>query len=89
MTRPAAEIRELRRRLRQGWHLLVMSFLAAFLAAAGSMLYSNRVARDSERKWCGVVATLDEAYKVTPPRTPAGQKIAQDIRQLRADFGCP
>lgn len=82
-------MRELRRRLRRSWELLAVSFVCAFLAAGGSMIYANRVARESERKWCGIVATLDDAYRVTPPRTPAGQKIAADIHRLRSEFGCP
>lgn len=73
----------------RGWHTLVVALVFAILAAGASMVYANRVAAESERKWCGVVTTLDEAYRVTPPRTPAGQKIAQDIRRLRGDFDCP
>ena len=81
--------RELRRRLRRSWDLLAVSFLCAFLAAAASMIYANKVARDSQRQWCGVVTTLDDAYKATPPQTPAGVKIARDIKRLRTKFDCP
>ncbi|MFI6332906.1 hypothetical protein ACIBBG_31945 [Micromonospora chersina] len=79
----------LRQRLRRSWELLAVSFLCAFLAAASAMIYTNRVARESERKWCGIVSTMDDAYADTPPQTPAGRKIAVDIARLRADFGCP
>ena len=66
-----------------------MSFVCAFLAAGASMVYANKVARDSQRQWCGVVTTLDDAYRQTPPQTPAGKKIATDVAELRARFGCP
>ncbi|MEV4212911.1 hypothetical protein [Micromonospora sp. NPDC049662] len=72
-----------------GWRVLVAVLLAAFASSAVSIIYSNEAARQSERRWCGVVSTLDDAYRQTPPQTPAGLKIARDIRQLRADFGCP
>jgi hypothetical protein len=75
--------------LRRSWRLLALAFVSAFVAAGASMLYSNHAARESERKWCGVVSTMDDAYRATPPQTPAGRKIAADIRHLRADFDCP
>lgn len=81
--------RELRRRLRRSWDLLAVSFVCAFLAAASSMLYANKVARDSQRQWCGIVTTLDDAYRERPPQSPAGVQMAQDIRRLRGEFGCP
>ena len=72
-----------------GWRVLVACLVAAIGASAVSIIYSNEAARQSEQRWCGVVTTLDDAYRQSPPQTPAGQKIARDIRQLRADFGCP
>ncbi|MGW5556840.1 hypothetical protein ACWER9_06410 [Micromonospora sp. NPDC003944] len=83
-----------------GWRVLVACLLAALGSSTVSILYSNESARQSEQRvseqqrlseqrWCGIVSTLDDAYRQTPPQTPAGQKIARDIRQLRAQFGCP
>lgn len=91
MTGPAheRELRRLRRLVRHGWRFLAVSFVAAIVAAAASMLYTNHAAHESERKWCGVVSTMDDAYRDTPPQTPTGRKIAADIARLRADFGCP
>ncbi|MEU4367565.1 hypothetical protein [Micromonospora chersina] len=86
MTEPE---RLLRRRLRRSWQALAVSFVCAFLAAGAAMIYANKVARDSERKWCGIVSTMDDAYRQTPPQTPAGRKLAADIAQLRGQFGCP
>ncbi|MET8265930.1 hypothetical protein ABZU92_18280 [Micromonospora arida] len=72
----------------RAWQTLVVALLFAFLAAAGSILYTNRAARESEQKWCGIVATLDDVYSKTPPQTPVGQDMAEQLRQLRDDFGC-
>ncbi|MDG4762374.1 hypothetical protein [Micromonospora sp. WMMD710] len=73
----------------RGWQTLIVALVAALGAGLASIAYTNASARESERKWCGVVTTLDDAYEVTPPQTPAGRKIAEDIARLRADFGCP
>ena len=73
----------------RAWQTVVVALVFAILAAATSMAYASAVAAESQRKWCGVVTTLDDAYEVTPPQTPAGKKIAGDIARLRADFGCP
>ncbi|MGW3809078.1 hypothetical protein [Micromonospora sp. NPDC005113] len=67
----------------------VMCLLFAILAAAGSILYTNRSAQQSEQKWCGIVSTLDDVYRNTPAQTPVGRDMAEQIRQLRDDFGCP
>jgi len=66
-----------------------MCLLFAILAAAGSILYTNRAARESEQKWCGIVSTLDDVYSSTPPQTPVGKDMAEQLRKLRDDFGCP
>jgi hypothetical protein len=45
--------------------------------------------RESQRKWCRVVVTMDDAYRETPPATAAGKNFAESISQLRRDIGCP
>ncbi|MEO3922721.1 hypothetical protein ABGB07_02380 [Micromonosporaceae bacterium B7E4] len=71
-----------------GWSMAMM-FLFAALVGAGSILYANHVAADSERKWCNVVTTMDDAYRAAPPVSPIGQKLARDIGTLRSEFHCP
>ena len=71
-----------------GWALAMM-FVFAALVGVGSIVYSNRTAAESERKWCGLVTSLDDAYRSAPPQSPLGQKLARDIYQLRLDFHCP
>lgn len=67
----------------------VMCLLFAILAATASILYTNRAARESEQKWCGIVSTLDDVYQGQPPQTPVGRDMAEQLSQLRRDFGCP
>ncbi|MCX4470438.1 hypothetical protein OOK41_31580 [Micromonospora sp. NBC_01655] len=80
----------------RGWHVLVVVLLTAVLAAGLALVSSTRSAalsaearRESERRWCGVVVALDDAYRESPPQTPAGLRIAASIAQLRTEFGCP
>lgn len=70
------------------WYAMTVTFLVTIVFAAASVLYSNQIARDSQRKWCGIIVTMDESYRRTPPQTPAGREIAADVRQLRKDFDC-
>lgn len=72
----------------QGWRALVACLLVAAGSSAISIIYANAAARQSEQRWCGIVTTLDDAYRATPPQTPAGQKIAAEFAQLRHDFRC-
>ncbi|WBB73222.1 hypothetical protein O7602_26640 [Micromonospora sp. WMMD1128] len=73
----------------RGWQVLVVGLVAAVVSAGTAMAYANRVARDSERRWCGIVVAQDDAYRELPPSTPAGQNVADALARLRADFGCP
>lgn len=74
-------------RSRFAWPVLI-AYVLAFGASGLAMAYANRVARDSEQRWCGIVTTLDDAYRATPPATPTGQQLAANISRLRADIGC-
>ncbi|MFE7869774.1 hypothetical protein ACFUYE_05415 [Micromonospora humida] len=71
-----------------GWRVLVACLLAALGSSATSILYTNAAAHQAEQRWCGIVATLDDAYQQTPPQTPAGKRIADSIAELRGEFGC-
>ncbi|MEU6387665.1 hypothetical protein ABZ847_29375 [Streptomyces bauhiniae] len=72
-----------------GYRVLVACLLAALGSSGLSILYTNAAAAQSVQRWCGVVSTLDDAYRQAPPQTPTGRQIADDIRRLRADFNCP
>jgi hypothetical protein len=71
---------------------LLYSLLTAALSSLAmgivSIEYSNYAIRKNQQQWCDVVVTLDDAYKRTPPQTPAGQRLAEEMARLRSDFNC-
>ncbi|MEV5629194.1 hypothetical protein [Micromonospora tulbaghiae] len=81
------------------WYAMTVTFVVVVAFAVSAVVYANtraeraerraeQIDRESNRRWCGVVTTLDDAYQQTPPQTPAGKKIAVDIAKLRIEFGC-
>lgn len=68
------------------WAAMLASSLTTGLVAI--VVARNGVA-ESQRKWCAVVVTLDDAYHETPPTTAAGRNLADSIAQLRREIGCP
>jgi hypothetical protein len=75
-------------RPRSLWYALCAAFLSALVGSVAAIQYADHTRRESERKWCSVVTTLDDAYHSTPPQTPIGRKIAADLARLRRDLGC-
>ncbi len=67
----------------------VVTFTLALVSASRSAALSERAREESERRWCGVVVALADAYQESRPQTPAGRRIADSIAQLRTEFGCP
>lgn len=70
------------------WWLLAVCLIAMAGWAVATVVYINRVATESERKWCGLVTTLDDTYRSTPPTTPLGRDIAKEMARLRKQFHC-
>lgn len=70
------------------WYAVTALVLSCLVVAGVSVQYANYVDRKSNQRWCELLATLDDAYRATPPRSPAGKKVASDVVRLRKDFGC-
>lgn len=72
------------------WWAVFTAVVCISAAMIFSVLYANSVDRESNRRWCGVVTTLDDAYNQsgTRPQSQIGLDLAREIRQLRIDFGC-
>jgi hypothetical protein len=70
------------------WYALLAIFASMFALTAVSLGYANYVANESSRKWCELVVTLDDTYTQTPPSTPSGRKVAQEIHNLRNSLKC-
>ena len=70
-------------------YLAILALLVAAAVGVNSIVYANRVQRQSNRAWCDLVSTLDAAYRATPPSTPLGRQLAEDMHNLRVRLGCP
>lgn len=80
--------------LARTWWAIAVNVVCFLALVILGVLYINNVASESERKWCGVVTTLDDSYAAPrPPGSPAitatGQRIIDEMRRLRREFGCP
>lgn len=63
-------------------------FLSAMLMAGVALVVALRANAESDRKWCEVVTTMDDAYRSSPPQTDIGRKLANDMAELRRRLGC-
>lgn len=81
----------------RAWWSLAMVLMSAVLVAGACIVYTNIVQRDAEarqerarqeadRRWCALMASLDQPE--APATTDRGQRIQQQIHQLRRDLGC-
>lgn len=67
------------------WLVLALAVLGV---GAGAIGVERRDSKATQRKFCTVVATMDDSYRETPPATVAGRNLAESIAQLRHDLGC-
>jgi hypothetical protein len=65
---------------------MLASAVGLFIA---SVVISLRVNAESDRKWCSVVITLDDAWRQSPPTTAAGKTMAANMSELRRELHCP
>lgn len=81
------------------WYAMTVTFVVTIAFAAASVLYANHAAeqaversnaidRESNRRWCALLATYDEAYRESPPVTETGRTLATEVARLRTQFGC-
>lgn len=69
------------------WSVLMVVLSTLAVSIAG-VVYTNSTVRNSERKWCSIITSIDDRNTQQPPNTPAGQQFAQDIHKLRTDYHC-
>lgn len=75
---------------RPGWYWWAAMLASTLAVGIGSVLISLHINRESDRKWCSVVGTLNSAYEGgTTPATPAGVKLRDGFARLREDLDCP
>lgn len=75
---------------------LVVIAISVWLVVAFGWLYVGKVdhrrdaaEREADRRWCSLMAVMDDAYRANPPITETGRNIARQIHDLRGRLGCP
>lgn len=48
----------------------------------------EKAERESDRRWCDLLVTLDNAYAAGTPTTEIGRQVAAAIHNLRVDLDC-
>lgn len=74
---------------RPGSYRLAAIFLSSVTTGAIALVVALHANAESDRKWCSVVAVMDQAYAESPPTTPTGKKLARGIADLRGSLECP
>ncbi|MEV1331114.1 hypothetical protein AB0J20_16230 [Micromonospora costi] len=81
------------------WYAMTVTFVVMIAFAGVSVLYANHAAqeaerratqtdRESNRRWCALLETMDNAYRNSPPSTETGRTMAYQVSRLRTEFGC-
>jgi len=47
------------------------------------------VERQNDRRWCALLVTMDDQYRMAPPASETGRRVAAAMAYLRESFGCP
>jgi hypothetical protein len=74
---------------RPTWYTLLAVMLSSALTGAVAIVWGRVDRAESDRRLCGVVVTLDDAWSQTTPTTATGRRVAEAIRKLREDLDCP
>ncbi|MEU9839749.1 hypothetical protein AB0C69_11065 [Actinomadura sp. NPDC048032] len=70
----------------RAWWSVAIVTVSALLVAGACVFYTNQQQRQSDRRWCELLTTLDQP---TPaPTTARGREIQRQIHRLRLDLGC-
>lgn len=73
------------------WWSLAIVYGSMLLLCAASVMYANYSVRESNRKFCDIVTTVNNAYKdpkYPQPTTDLGKKLKQDYAELEQRLGC-
>lgn len=70
---------------RAGWSLVMVAVM--FVAVAiGSVAYTGHTQRQSDRRWCSLLSSLDQPD--VPATTERGRQVQLQIHDLRSELGC-
>lgn len=74
---------------RPSWYTVAAMLLSSIVTASVALIVALHANAESDRKWCSVVSTLDDAWAESPPATDSGRNLARDIADLRRRLDCP
>ena len=70
-------------------YVLLVIFVTLLGGIGWNFYWTNHVADQSSRRWCGVLRVYHVAYASNPaPPTQLGRDIQAQLEQLYADFRC-
>lgn len=79
----------------RAWATILLLIVGFGLALGLTIAYVGKVDRAAEhrnqersREICGLITVLDDAYAETPPTTPVGRHLADEIHRYRMRLGC-
>lgn len=89
----AEQSRAFERKDAKVWWAIASNVFCIIAVVIAGVLYTNSVAQESERKWCGIVVTLDDSYALprspgSPPPSTVGVRIMEEMKRLRREFHC-
>lgn len=72
------------------WHAISICFVSVCLVAFSTMVFAAHSVKESERKWCDVVQTINSSYKDAPPErvTERSRLFERRMRELAERLGC-
>lgn len=73
---------------RPQWYNFIAILVSGFLIIAVSAWWTAHGIEQSDRKFCSIIVTFDDAYREVPPPTDTGKRLAAEVRKLRDEI-CP
>lgn len=69
--------------------LKIRTFIAVQVVVIGLMVgFTISYVTLVQRRICGLIVLMDDAYRETPPATPTGLKMAREVNAYRHKIGC-
>lgn len=67
---------------------VILMFVASTVLGFYFAGQSYQRSLQSQRQICGLLVTLDDVYRSTPPTTPTGRNFAAQLHTYRISLGC-
>ncbi len=68
---------------------LLLIFFALSTSITFSIVYTNRIDRESNQAWCDIINGLDNRYqKLEPNADPDALEFARDLKDIKTKYDC-